>query len=119
MAATSKMWTTNEVGCSEGASGADDCKPDGQVDFAADFKVARQALPTQAPEHQFDFSGAPERVDVPSPVQDGSVPNPGCGTAGTPLDFNAVAPQDDSYIKGEGGAPAGASAGWVLFPGSD
>ena len=112
MAAQNHEWTLSEVGSSEGLSGGDRHKPDGQVDFAASVE-ARQAVPTNGPENKFDLGGlAPGRVDVPDPDLESCIPEPFAGDSGTTLDFNAVAPDTDrgvSYDLEGDGAPAASS----------
>lgn len=116
MAAENHEWTLSDVGSSEGLSSNDRHKPDGQVDFAASVE-ARQAVPTNGPVNKFDLGGlVPGRVDVPDPDLESCIPEPFAGDSGSPIDFNAVAPEKDGQRFDLDGSGAPAASGSPLEP---
>jgi hypothetical protein len=91
-------WKLSDIGRSEGPSTGDRHKPEGQIDFAPNFSEARQDVPYEHDFHKLaDVNFAAARVDVADPYPETGVPSPFCGDAGHPIDFNSVAPDDDTH----------------------
>jgi len=128
MAATNHSWTIADTGCANGPAGEDDTKPGGYIEipfgpttegdgYVSDLSE-RFDVPYEYDFHKMaDISGAPDRVDVPDPVPGNyGVPNPGAGTPGQPIDFNAVAPDFEEPVADlDGSESAPASGTGVLF----
>jgi hypothetical protein len=86
-------WALSDTGCSEGPSGRNEHKPDGQLDFQMSVE-ARQDIPYEHDFHKYaDISFAPDRVDVPDPKPESGVPALFHGEQGQPLPFDQVAPE--------------------------
>ena len=116
MPAQNHAWTINEIGTSDGPASGDRHKPDAQVDITPSLE-ARQNISSAGGDNKYDVNPAPERVAVPDPDISGSIPDPGCGDMGQPLDWNAVAPDTDRGVTYdlEGVDAPEASGTGVLF----
>lgn len=119
MAATNHSWTISDTGCANGPEGENDKLPGGQINFMPTLEGgtlngvgARDDVPYNYDfKRQIDFSGAPDRVDVPTGLEGYGCPNPQTGDMGQPIDFNAVAPdfEEPNVTDLDGGGAPGAS----------
>ena len=91
-------WKLSDIGTSEGPSSGNRQKPDGQIDFPPNLATARVDVPYEHDFHKLaDVNFAAGRVDVADPYPETGVPDPFCGDAGHSIDFNSVAPDDDTH----------------------
>lgn len=105
-----------EIGHGEGPSAGNLKKPGGEIDFAPNFKEARQDVPYEFNFNKLnDISGAPGRVDVNDHDPHGGVPDPFCGDMGQPTNFAGAAPDhNDNGDLAPDGSPGVGHGGFAL-----